>query len=872
MVYKAYFAIKELNTSNGKPVNALFGLARMLTKLLKEYIHPGDHVVFLMDQGRTTFRTKLMEEYKAQRPPMPESLREQMKSVSSLVEGFGIAVFSMEGFEADDLIATYARKFQKECDQIWIITSDKDLFQLINDRVNVLRAEKGITDLVIYDAQKVREKYGILPDQMIDYLSIVGDKVDNIPGVLGIGEKGALQLLQTFPTLEDIYSNIEKVPEKLAEKLLKSKAEAFLSKQLVTLIDDIALEHDWDHIEYRGANRRELQSIFSTLEFKSLQHEWAPTLFESQAEVTTVVANTQAVSISTVDDPQSFQRLLEKINHSTVVAFHTQTNLSNALDAKLMGISISVDENQSYYIPVAQVGVRNLDVESIHTLFSILKEKRVVGHDLKYHFNVLYNHRYPLPLKYFDTMIAAYLLDADRQKYKLRDLIQEFDTVEKRNDQMSVKDFPESVARDSAYSLRLFHRFALELEKSNLTKLFESVEMPLVGILAAMERTGVYFDTEELKGLSVKMEARLRELSDQIFQIAGVAFNLNSPQQLGKILFEKLGLPTKKNTSKSKNYSTEKSVLEELASQYEIAALLLDYRKFSKLKSTYVDSIPPLIHPRTRRVHTSFNQTGTATGRLSSSDPNLQNLPVKNEEGKEIRAVIKPQKEGWVLISTDYSQIELRIMAHLSGDKNLIQAFLQRQDVHSYTASKLFRIPISEVDERQRRIGKMINFSIIYGVSSFGLSSRLGIGRKEAGRFIDAYFQAYPDVKRYMNEEIKTAQQTDYVRTLFGRMRKIQNIHSSNSTLKQEAERMAINTPIQGSAADIVKIAMIHIYQKITEKHLQSKLILQVHDELVFEVPKEEIEEMKKLMTEEMEQVIVLAAPLKVDIEVGNHY
>ncbi|HOZ12052.1 MAG TPA: DNA polymerase I [Thermotogota bacterium] len=922
LVYKAYYGIKELNTSSGQPVNALYGLARMLTKLLKEHIQEGHYVTFFMDKGRTTFRTLLMDEYKAQRPPMPDALREQMKEVAPLVEGFGIPVLSMEGFEADDLIATYVREFRNDCDEIWILTSDKDLCQLIDGKVKMLRAEKGITDLAVYDEEKVREKYGVTPIQMIDYLSIVGDKVDNIPGVRGIGEKGALQLLSQYPTLEAIYDHIEHVPEKLRAKLAEGRADAFLSKQLVTLKADIRVSQDFEALRYRSANTNLLLKSFHRYEFRSLEREWMPTLFngnesvadekergltgsaEDQREAPHLIQEERNYVV--VDDEKRFREVLDAMKNSAQCAFDTETDSLNTRDARLVGISVSMAEKHGFYLPVAHDEGPNLPESLVAEFFETLRSVKVIGHNLKYDFEVVAHNGYPLPERYFDTMIAAYLLDPDRPRFNLDGLA----SVVTSQAPLSYKDLMGShpfsrdfsqipiaeAARysieDADLSLRLYHRYVTELKEYGLDQLFERIEMPLLKVLVEMETIGVYFDRAELLALSERMDTQIKQLKQEVMIMAGETFNLDSPIQLGKVLFEKMGLPSKKNTSKSKNYSTDKSVLEELAADYDIAGKILEYRKLNKLKTTYIDAIPTLIHPKTHRVHTSFNQTGTATGRLSSSEPNLQNLPVKNEEGKEIRAAIKPQKAGWLLLSADYSQIELRIMAYLSQDENLLEAFRRSQDIHTYTASRLFGVPLSNVDRTQRRIGKMINFSIIYGVSSFGLSSRLGIRRKDAERFIEAYFQAYPGIKGYMNAAIAFAQSEEAVRTLYGRLRKIRFISSRNQGLRKEAERVAINSPVQGTAADVIKIAMIRIHERLKREGLQARLILQIHDELVFELPESETSVLRELVAQEMEQVLVSEPyasygadargaagipllkdlALKVDIEVSEHY
>lgn len=895
LVYRAFFAIRNLSTSSGEPVNALYGLSRMLTKLLKEQVEKDDHIVFFLDRARKTFRTQMYQEYKANRAAMPDELRFQMGFVEDLVKSFGIQVLSVENVEADDLIATFIKQFDQDADQFEIVTSDKDLFQLINEKVRILRAEKGVTQLKTYDRDAFNEKFGFEPPQMVDYLSLMGDASDNIPGIKGIGEKRAKELICEFGTLEAIYNNLDKISQANRKRLEESKENGFLSKKLVQLKDDVALEDVYseiNHYTYSGIDLEKMTQLFSKLQFDSLLTEWAnhsntQGLLFSQQDAKP--ADEQTTHYQTITEEQ-FDEWLKEISTLKAFAFDTETTSLNVREAKLVGASFSWGKDDSYYLPLghhpSSSKFKNLDLHRLTQVLEATKDSLVIGHNLKYDFAILMNCGFTLPQKYFDTMIASYLLDPDKGKHGLDLLAMEefshqmisFDSVISKTpgisdfSQVSIEDATTYSGEDADYTYRLYQLFEKQLKTAGLEKLFWEIEMPLLKVLIQMEHNGVYFDRDYLQTLSKKTEQLIQDIKKQIFKMADQEFNLNSPVQLGEILFDKLGLPAQGKTSKSKNYKTGREVLEKLAEQYEIAKLMLEYRKYSKLKSTYIDAIPSFISKKTGRVHSSFNQIGTATGRLSSSDPNLQNLPVKEEEGREIRNAIKPQKNGWKLISADYSQIELRLMAHICSDDHLVRAFNEQLDVHSFTASKIFSVEMDQVTHEQRSIGKMINFSIIYGISSYGLSSRIGISVYEAEKFINEYFKTYPKVKEYMEAIEKQAQEKKEVRTLFNRLRKIKYIDASNQRLKQEAKRIAINSPVQGTAADIMKMAMINVQRRIDQKKSDCMMIMQIHDEIVLECPNEEVEEMKEMLIDEMENAYSLKVPLKVDAEVTTEF
>ncbi|HOO32856.1 MAG TPA: DNA polymerase I [Thermotogota bacterium] len=895
LVYRAFFAIRELNTSEGEPVNALYGLSRMLSTILKNQIEENDGIVFFLDRARKTFRSELYPDYKAHRPPMPDELRFQMGFVEELVHSFGIKVLSMENYEADDLIATFVRRFKNDFDQFNVITSDKDLLQLVGDKVNVLRAEKGVSNLKCYDEKVFGEKYGFKPIQMIDYLSLMGDKADNIPGIKGIGDKRAKELIAEFGTLEKIYQNLDKVSNANKKRLEESRGDGFLSKKLVILKDDIPLQDEFDQPDfyhYSGIHQYDLMKLLGKFQFDSLIREWSDSertqglIFEKNESVKPQKGHYQMVN----DD--SFESFLQLLKKQERFAFDTETTSLNVREAKLVGISISWKEGEAYYLPLLHKEADNLSENNLNLFFSSTKDALYIGHNLKYDFSVLRQNGYTLPENYFDTMIASFLLNPDQGKHGLDFLAkEEFDHDMIKYDQViesvpvspimiraadfsdvSVQNATDYSGEDADYTFKLYNRFAPLLENEGLHDLFFNMEMPFLKVLIEMETNGVYFDREYLKNLSVKTSKIINEIVEQIYDISGTEFNLNSPVQIGEIFFGKLGLPSQGKTAKSKKYKTGKEVLEKLAEDYDIARLLLEYRKYSKLKSTYIDAIPNFISEITGRVHSSFHQTGTATGRLSSSDPNLQNLPKKEAEGREIRKAIKPQKESWRLISADYSQVELRLMAHIADDQNLILAFKEDMDIHAYTASKIFGIAIEKVSKTQRNVGKTINFSIIYGISAYGLSSRLKISVLEAKQFIEDYFEAYPNVKKFMNDTVEIAEESMEVRTEFGRLRKIKYINSKNKKLQEEAKRIAINSPIQGTAADIMKLAMINILKRLSEEQLKSKMIIQIHDEVVIESPEDEIERVKEIVKFEMENVCTLKVPLKVDIEILKEF
>lgn len=866
LVYRAYYALPPLSTSDGKPTGAVLGVAKMLLKFIKERVSDDDAVIFVMDSKERTFRKTLFESYKANRAPAPDEMVAQLSYVERLVEGLGIPILKGTGYEADDVIATIVQRYSSKFTEVYVVTGDKDLLQLVMKNVKVLRfASLGISDLVEYDEEMVEKKYGLKPSQIGDYLALVGDASDNIPGVKGIGEKGAIELLKKYENIHNLYDHIDEITPKYAKLLLSGKDMARLSRELVTLFQDVPLSLEIS--AYKGPDKSKLLSLFNELELNSLKSEFD--LYDHRSNMDYV----------TVNSKEELQKLISTLIEKRFIAFDTETTSLDPFKAKLVGFSLC-DGSQSYYVPLGHKGAKNVEdgAEILKSLFQNDNVK-IVGQNLKYDLEIMMNHSASFK-PYFDTMIAAYLLNPNERKFSLEELGMKYlnysgisyeEITKGRNfEDLSIEEATRYSAEDADMTFRLYNLLNKKLVERDLIDVFYKIEMPLVEVLAKMEMNGVYIDREFLKNLSESYNLKLRDIESQIYDLAGgMPFNINSPKQLSEVLFSRLKLKPRKRTS-TKAFSTDAEVLEDMKDEHPIISLLLEYRKYFKLKSTYIDTLPKLVNSKTGRLHTSFNQTGTSTGRLSSSEPNLQNIPSRNEEGLEIRKAIRAQLSGWKILSCDYSQIELRVLAHMSGDPALIEAFEKDYDIHTISASKIYGVDQGDVTSEMRRIGKMVNFAVTYGVSSYGLSKRLGISVEDADKIIKNYFSSYPMVKRYLDDIVKFALEKGYVETIFGRKRDIPELKSSNKNVFEEGKRMAINAPIQGSAADIIKLAMIEIHKKISS--MRSMMILQVHDELVFEVPDDEVEELKKIVKSSMENVVKMKIPLKVETEIGESW
>ncbi|MCD6449867.1 MAG: DNA polymerase I [Thermotogaceae bacterium] len=874
IAYRAFFALdSSLSTTTGIPTNATYGVARMMVNFIKNHIRKNeDYAAFVMDAAVKTFRHQLYEEYKSHRRPTPDVFKQQIPYIKNLVTSMGIRVLEIEGYEADDVIATLAIRYKDNFDEVNIITGDKDMLQIVGGNIKVWRIRKGVTELEIYDREKVKEKYGVYPEQIPYLLALMGDAVDDVPGVKGIGGKTAVELLNKFKNIDEIYENINKIKERMRKVLVAGKEDAYKSLELVVLRTDVPIEINLVQLLYKGYNEKKLISILKDLEFSSIMKELG---LQVKLEK----------NYSTISDEAEFEGIVNDMIGKTVVVDLETTSL-DPINAKIVGISLSDEEGRAFYIPVGHKGEKNIDQEfAKKQLRKLFEGSKIVGQNIKYDLSVLKINEVDPVTPHFDTMIGAWLLNPEEKRFSLDEMAMKFlgykmipyeDVAPKSStplfemnfSNVNVKKATEYSAEDADITYRLYRKLYKLIKDNDLEDILHKIEMPLIPVLVDMELTGVYFDIKYLKELSKKYQCRMDEIAEKIYKETGEMFNINSSIQVAKIL-NKLGIKTGKKT-RTGRMSTSASVLEELAEEYETARLILEYRKYQKLKSTYVDAIPKLVNPKTGRVHTSFNQTGTATGRLSSSDPNLQNLPKRDDEGREIRKAIAPQLKGWWILSADYSQIELRVLAHFSGDENLIKAFTEDLDIHRITAAKAFGVHEDMVDDHMRRVGKMINFSIIYGVTAYGLASRLKVPVKEAQKMIESYFKLYPGVQKFIQKVIKEAEEKGEVRTLYGRKREIPQIRSKNKNIKSEGERLAINSPIQGTAADIIKIAMINIHKRI--RGMKSKMIMQVHDELVFEVPDYEVEEMQKIVKEEMENAVKLRVPLKVDIEINERY
>ncbi len=865
--YRAYYAVRPLSNSKGQPTNAVYGFVTMLNKIIKE--NKPDMLAVAFDLKGPTFRHKKFEEYKIHRKPMPDDLISQMSYIKKVVAAYNIPIYEMEGYEADDVLATIATKAEERGIETYIVTGDKDALQLVDSHIKVVSTHK---EGLVYDAKAVKEAYGVEPERMIDIMSLMGDATDNIPGVPGIGEKTAVELIVEFGSLDNLLKNIEKVKGESRKKTLKENEKmALLSKELAVLDKDVPIKIDFKELELKEPSQDSLLELFKELEFKSFLKDLTPKeKLDSTYEL--------------IDDQKRLKKLMEELEGLKEFAFDFETTNEDPMLADLVGVSFSWKVGEACYVPFNKYFDLDKVLAELKPIFESDKIKKI-GQNIKYEYIVLANYDIKLKGIIFDTMVASYLLNPSKLNHNLEDISLDYlshklttpieELIGKGKhaitmDKVDVDKVCLYCCEDSDVTLRLKHILEKELTSKDLDGLFYDVEIPLVEVLAIMEINGVSIDKEYLAKMGGEMEKKLKKLTKKIYEIAGEEFNINSPKQLSKILFEKLKLPVIKKTKTG--ISTDEEVLTKLSRQHELPKDLLEYRELAKLKSTYVDSLPGLINPKTGKVHTSFNQTVTATGRLSSSEPNLQNIPIKTEEGRKIRKAFIPAAKENVLMSADYSQIELRILAHLSGDKNLIKAFKDGRDIHAFTASLVFGVEEADVTGDMRNMAKTVNFGIIYGMSPYGLSQSLGIDVDKAKDFIDSYFERYPDVKQYLESLIEEAREKGFVTTLLGRRRYIPEINSKDMRLRQFAERTAINTPIQGSAADIIKVAMIAINEKLSGDEPGSKMILQVHDELVLDVPNRECGRVYKILKEGMENVIKLKVPVEAHIEMGKNW
>jgi DNA polymerase-1 len=863
LVHRAFHALPPLTASKtGEPTGAVYGLARMLFKTLDDF--KPNYWAIAFDRPTPTFRHIQFEAYKAQRPKTPDELRSQLQRARHLVKALNMPAFEIDGYEADDVLGTLAHQATLEGIETIIVTGDNDALQTISPKVRVLLPKRTFRETSLYDEAKVEEKYGLEPKQIPDFKALQGDPSDNIPGLRGIGEKTAVKLLQQFHSIEGIYQNIEQVsPDKLKETLRAGEAQARQNKELTTIVTEVPVSFNPDQCKVVAYDVDKLQKLFQELEFFSLAERLAKLPESEESGVLSPVVSYPTPDYLLVDNAAALAEQLNQLSRMNLLAIYPQIRQN-----ELLGLALSLSPGRTYYLPKEQLSQPAIK-EKLEALLSQPEIVRV-AHNVKEMISFCPEINFD-----FDTMIAGYLLGEKHLEFEALAqslLINEISPSAGRGVQLNAPTaqalIPQACLK--ADVIRKLHPLLEErLKERKLWQLFTEVEMPLIPVLSAMERNGVALNTKLLRELSQNLSAQLLKSEQEIYSYVGHQFNLNSPQQLSKVLFEELKLPAKKKTKSG--YSTDASVLERLRGVHPIIELILEYRQSMKLKSTYVDSLPALLNPQTGRVHTNFNQTVTATGRLSSSEPNLQNIPVRGELGKQIRQAFIAQPPAF-LIGGDYSQIELRILAHFSQDTQLLSAFEQDEDIHTATAVEVFNVSPTEVTPEMRRVAKTVNFGVIYGISDYGLEQATELSRQEADNFITAYFEKYPKVKEYLKGSKQLARQRGYVQTLLGRRRYIPEINSPNRQVREAAERMAINMPIQGTAADIIKIAMIQLHHEIKRRGLSSKMLLQVHDELLFEVPPEEMTEMKSLIDEIMPRAMKLSVPLKVTIKIGKNW
>lgn len=882
---RAFYALPLLKNSQGQYTNAVYGFTTMLLRLLEE--ENPDYMAVAFDKSAPTFRHETYKEYKAQRMKSPSEYREQIPMIKEVLNVFSISYFEKEGYEADDLIGTYSRIAEEEKVMTLVITGDADIYQLISPYTKVLMTRKGITNIEIVDEEVLKEKYSLSPEQVVDFKALKGDPSDNIPGIPGIGEKTALKLLKKYGSLKEMLENSAGIKEvKLRKKIEQYREQSLLSQKLATIITDVrdgfelqACKMNLGNIDYSKA-----RELFRSLEFKSLLDRLPGPVQENGREFTKYDSS----RFKTAAAEKELTCVAQTLSEAEQIVVMLESISSNPFNSQTFGLTVGSDRDNMFYLPL--VGSRGKTAVNKKEVFSVLKpyledEKiKKICPDSKFVINCLELEGISLKGLYFDPFIAVYLLAPGKPVQSLRELYDEFMNYNlpsreeilgkgvkaKKLDEVDINEMKNLSCAEGALLFELTQILETALEEKGLSDLFFQLELPLVKVLSAMELEGIKVDKDKLADMSLAVKGKIKSIKDQIYKLAGQEFNINSPKQLAFILFEKLNLPVIKKIKTG--YSTSAAVLEELTDHHEIAKQILYYRQLKKLHGTYLEGLLGLVNENTGKIHTTFKQNITATGRLSSTDPNLQNIPVRLEEARKIRKVFIPEDPEGFLLSADYSQIELRVLAHISGDEQLINSFLSDEDIHLRTAAEIFGLTLDKVTSKMRDSAKVVNFGIIYGMSDYGLSQNLGISRKEARMYIKNYFEKYPGVKNYADKIIYQAGKKGYVTTLLNRRRYLANINHRNRNIRSFAERTAINTPIQGSAADLIKLAMLHIYNELQERQLKTKMLLQVHDELIFEVPSEEVTAVGSLVKDKMENIYKLKIPLKVDLKIGRNW
>ncbi len=910
LAYKAYYAFisRPLTNSKGEPTSAVYGFINQLLKIIEDT--KPDYIAVAFDSKEKTFRHERYENYKSSRQEMPEDMIPQIERIKQIIEAFNIPLYILPGYEADDLIGTAVKKGEKIGLDCYAITPDKDYIQLITDKIKIIKPGKSTDEIEIINEEKVLSEFGFEPIQMIDYLALVGDSSDDIPGVAGIGPKTAIPLIQKFKTVENIFKNINQIEKQsIVNKLLENKENAFLSKELATIKIDTPFEINFDDAKFTNPDLNKLLAIINELDFKSLASKVKKLFLENneviekrseESESSTNVDIKQLdktkVKYKLILNENDAKELAKKLSQSEIFVFDTETDGLDVFNIKLAGCSFAMKTGEAYFVATNPHEESNslftndlsdrLPIEKFIKIFSpIFKNESIkkVCQNGKYDIGVLRTYGIEVENFYFDTMLASYVLDPD-QKHGMDDLAArylDYKTIP-LIDLIGSKKTPEKIfevdpvilsdysCEDADVTFRLYEIFKQKLIEEKVDKVAYDIEFPLVKVLEDMERTGIRIDVQSLKIFSNDLQILLDNYSNEIFKYAGETFNINSTQQLQTILFEKLKLPVTKE--KKTGYSTDAKSLENLKGVHPIIDIIMDYRQVSKLKSTYADSLPELINPKTGRIHTTYNQSLVSTGRLSSNNPNLQNIPIRTELGKEIRKAFVAKDKNHVIVSADYSQIELRIMASICNDETLIKAFNSNEDIHRRTAALVFKVNPEEVTPDMRRKAKEVNFGILYGLGPFGLKSRLGITQTHAQEIINNYFNSFKNVKKFMEDSIELAKKKGFAETLYGRRRFLKNINSNNRTIRQFEERVAINMPIQGTAADMIKLAMIKIFETMKKEKMKSKMVLQVHDELVFDVHKSELNEIQPMIKEKMENALPLNVPVLTEIGIGDNW
>lgn len=902
LIFRAYYAFIRAPRINSKGMNtsAVFGFTNALVDVLKNH-HP-THIAVAFDPPGGSFRVDDYAAYKANRDETPEDIKRAVPYIKAIVEGFRIPVFEEPGFEADDVIGTLAVMAEKEGFEVFMVTPDKDFAQLVSAHIRIHRPAKNGGSVEIWGVDEVKEKFEVDdPKQVIDILGMWGDSADNIPGIPGVGEKTAKKFIADYGSIENLLEHADELKGKMKEKVKENAEQALLSKQLATIRLDVPVTFDPNALIVEDPDTEKLKTVFSELEFRTLSERILGAripvqasggqmdLFASHDDATPAAepeVNTDGSGYELIDTLDKRKKLVDQLLASESFCFDTETTSLEATEAGLVGIAFSTAAGTGYYVPFPDN--RKAAERILEDFIPVFSHEKIIkiAHNLKYDLTVLKSHGIEIGGPVFDTMLAHYLLEPDMRHGM--DLLAETyinyrpTSIEaligkKGKDQKSMREVPVAQVKDYAcedadITFRLYELFAPQLTETHTRKLFDTIEMPLVQVLAGMETAGVAIDQQQLKSFSEELAKDAQMLEDKIRELAGTDFNIASPKQLGEVLFEHMKLVDIPKKTKTGQYATSEPVLESLRGTHEIIDQILEYRQVVKLKNTYVDTLPELINPRTGRIHTTFHQAVAATGRLSSQGPNLQNIPVRTPRGKKVRQAFVARDADHVLLAADYSQIELRVIASISGDKAMIEAFNQDEDIHAATAAKVFGVPLSEVTREQRNNAKTVNFGIIYGVSAFGLSQQSSLSRTEAAEVIKSYFETYPGIRAYMDRQMEFAREHGYVETLMGRRRYLRDINSKNQMVRGQAERNAINTPIQGTAADIIKKAMIDIFEVFEKEKFRSAMILQVHDELVFDAHKSELEVITPIITEKMQNAVKLAVELKIDIGKGQNW